>query len=218
MASQTPEYSLKKSFEKVGTLPIPIFKDQKGTIIDGLNRERAGVKCPVVTIPVENPLQLNIIKLIVNGVRRTMTAAEKTAILDNIAELSGWNPKEMEEHLPFSYSWIMKYLSPQYKDRGKAVAGALGGAKSGASQRQAEAKEVLQPKESESEEEFALRFTQLFKSHLGQLIKKDIPVIITHMNEDHDCEKCSMTESCAYFLAFVKNVKEQLPVCMQQKL
>lgn len=152
-------HTLKESFEKIGALPLPVFIDGKGVIIDGLDRVRAGVKCPVVTIPVENPLQFHIIRLVINGLRRSMSAAEKTAILDNIAELSGWSPSEMAEHLPFSYGWIMKYLSSQYKDRGKAVAGALGGRprieSEGALRRKAE-KEVLQPKSSETEEEFAL--------------------------------------------------------------
>lgn len=127
------ENSLKESFEKVGVLPIPVLVDEKGNIIDGFNRARTGVKLPIITLPIKNQLQFNIIKLVINGVRRTMTAVEKTTILDSIAELSGWTPTEMAEKLPFSYSWIMKYLSPGYKDRGKAVAGKIGGERSGAS-------------------------------------------------------------------------------------
>jgi len=124
--------TLFESFEKIGALPIPVFVDGKGTIIDGLERVRAGVKCPVVTIPVENPLQFHIIRLVVNCLRRTMSAEEKSQILAKIAELSGWTPKEMAKKLPFSYRWVMKYLPPQYKDRERAKAGKLGGEKSGA--------------------------------------------------------------------------------------
>ena len=121
--------SLKESFEKVGVLPIPMLVDEKGNIIDGFRRMRTGLgdKVPRVVLPITNRLQFNIVRLVINGVRRTMTAEEKTATLSNIAELSGWTPREMAEELPFSYNWIMKYLPPQYKDRKKAEAGSLGG-------------------------------------------------------------------------------------------
>ena len=62
-----------------------------------------------------------------NGVRRTMTAEEKTATLVNIIELSGWSPRKMAEKLPFSYEWIMKFLPFDYKNREKSAAGKLGG-------------------------------------------------------------------------------------------
>lgn len=123
--------SLKESFEKVGVLPIPILVDGKGNPIDGFNRMRTGVKVPQVVVPIKNQLQFNIIRLVINGVRRTMTAEEKTAILVNIKELSGWRNDEMAEKLPFSYSWIMKYLPNTLKDPDKAESGRQGGTKRG---------------------------------------------------------------------------------------
>ena len=122
-------HSLKESFEKVGVLPIPILIDEKGNIIDGIRRMQTGLgdKVPRVVLPIENQLQFNIVRLVINGVRRTMTAEEKTATLVNIKELSGWRNDEMAEKLPFSYSWIMKYLPADLKDPDKAKFGREGG-------------------------------------------------------------------------------------------
>lgn len=217
MASvQKPEFSLKESFEKVGILPIPILVDEKGNVIDGFNRMRSGFgdKVPHVILPIKNRLQFNIIKLVVNGVRRTMTAEEKTATLVNIKELSGWSNDKLAEKLPFSYRWFMKYLPDHMKDATKAESGRLGGiASKGSAARRAA---TLEPETAESEEDFCKRFTETFKTHLSQLLKKDLPVIISHMNEDHDCSKCGMAEACKFFLAFVTELQKQLPICMQQ--
>ena len=123
--------SLKESFEKIGVLPIPIIVDLKGNVIDGSCREQTGVKVPRVVLPIKNRLQFNIVRLVINGVRRTMTAEEKTAILVNIKELSGWRNDEIAEKLPFSYSWIMKYLPDNLKDSERAECGRQGGTKRG---------------------------------------------------------------------------------------
>jgi len=220
-AVQNPEFSLKESSKKVGFLPIPILVDKKGNVIDGFNRIRAGFKdkVPKVVLPIKNRLQFNILKLVINGVRRTMTAEEKTATLVNIKELSGWRNDQLAEKLPFSYRWIMKYLPQSMKDEKAIEAGKLGGeasTKKTIGARRAAMAKPLEPKSAETEEEFCKRFTETFKTHLSQLVKKDLPVIISHMNEDHDCSKCGMTEACQFFLAFVTELQKQLPVCMQQ--
>lgn len=225
MASvQHPEFNLKESFEKVGILPIPILVDEKGNIIDGFNRMRSGYgeKVPHVVLPIKNRLQFNIIKLVVNGVRRTMTAEEKTATLVNIKELSGWRNDQLVEKLPFSKSWIMKYLPDSLKDEEMAELGRKGGESSRGStiaprRGPMEEQPTLEPETAETEEEFCKRFSNTFKSHLSQILKKDLPVIISHLNEESDCEKCKMSGSCQFLLAFFMNLKPQLPMCMQTK-
>jgi len=48
--------------------------------------------------------------------RRQMTKDEKTAVLGGIAEITGWTPKEIAEHLSLSYTTVSTYLSDEYKD------------------------------------------------------------------------------------------------------
>ena len=37
--------------------------------------------------------------------------------MDNIAELSGWSPKEIAENLGMSADWVRKYISNKYKNQ-----------------------------------------------------------------------------------------------------
>jgi len=66
---------------------------------------------------VRDPVQLAIARLIANVCRRTVSAEEKTEWLRQIAELTGWTPRQIAENLPVSYTWVMKYLPDEYKTK-----------------------------------------------------------------------------------------------------
>lgn len=126
------EYSLKESFKKIGILPgTQILVDQNGNIIDGVHSEIAaralGLEIPKATVNIKNPAQTAIMKLVRNKCRRDMEPSEITQCLDVIGRHLGWKAKDFLEKLPFTYSWLMKYLPDRYKDPVKAKAGAVGG-------------------------------------------------------------------------------------------
>jgi hypothetical protein len=181
----------------------------------------------------------------VNKCRRTIPPEEISQELATIAQLAGWTPTEMAKNLPFSYSWIMRYLPDKFKNTAKAKAGRIGGLVSGASRasrREAKLhdnaihppKEPMLPKlrdhiirerasevviePSETEQQFAERFTSTFKSHMAQLIQKDLPTITSHMSEEHDCDECQMKTACSLLLDSFVTLQEQLPLCMKRNL
>jgi hypothetical protein len=245
MTTEESDFSLKESFEKIGALPIPKFADQNGKIIDGIHRDRLGVDVPTIKLPIKNPLQFHMVRLVVNKCRRTIPPEEISQELATIAQLTGWTPTEMAKNLPFSYSWIMKYLPVEFKNPAKAKAGRIGGLVSGTSRasrheaklqddRSRPPKKPTLPKQheqvirghppevvieaSESEKEFAERFTSTFKSHIAQLIQKDMPTIISHMSEEHNCDECQMKAACSLLLHSFMALQEQLPICMKKNL
>lgn len=76
----------------------------------------------------------------------------------------------------------------------------------------------IQTEELESEEVFAKRFTNTFSNHIAQIVKKDFPVIVNHMNEEQNCDECHMKKACEILLQSFINLRRQLPTCMQDKL
>jgi hypothetical protein len=233
MTTEESDYSLKESFDKIGALPIPRFEDLQGHDIDGLHRKMIGANVPVIKIPVKNAGQLHVMRLVINFCRRKMTAEEISDELAAIAKYYGWNAKQIAEKLPFSYDWVAKYLPDEYKDPVKAKAGTIGGQaraeayrRKSALRRQAKSEDTRQPlhpesvtmEPSESEEEFAKRFTSTFTSHITQLTKKDLPIIITYLNEEHNCGECRMKSACSLLLDSFMSLQEQLPNCMRTRL
>ena len=221
-------YSLEESRDKIGVLPIPIIKDQTGRTIDGNQREKHGLPCPIVTVKV-NPLQFEIAALITNACRREMPSEEVSERLGKIAKLSQWTPKEMAKRLPFKYTWIMKYLPDEFKERphdfevihenvdnsrrelcheNVKFDGEISGTSSESP--------VDQPQETMVQ--FAERFTNTFEAHLVQLTRKDLPTIITYMDENGHCDECTVKAACAALLKWTLAVQTQLPVCMRAKL
>ncbi len=79
-------------------------------------------------------------------------------------------------------------------------------------------KAVTQDKTLESEEEFAVRFTQRFQNHIKQLWTHDFPTIINHMNTEHNCRECHMHKACTSLLENLVQMQNQLPTCMTTKL
>ena len=111
------EYFLAKSIMQVGYL-YPVLKDANGNVIDGYHRLDIDPEWPVKKVDeVRDPVQLAIARLIANVCRRDVPAEEKTEWLGQIAELTGWAPKQIAASLPVSYTWVMKYLPDEYKER-----------------------------------------------------------------------------------------------------
>ncbi|RLG03194.1 MAG: hypothetical protein DRN61_05210 [Thaumarchaeota archaeon] len=111
------EYDLRDSIKKVGRL-YPVLVDAHGNIIDGYHRLAADPNWPVHKVEeIKDPVQLTIARLVANVCRREVPAEEKTKWLRQIAELTGWTPKQIAENLPVSYRWVMKYFPDELKDQ-----------------------------------------------------------------------------------------------------
>ena len=111
------EYFIAKSVQQIGYL-YPILKDAHGNVIDGYHRLNIDPNWPVKKVEeVTDPVQLAIARLIANVCRRDIPAEEKTEWLRQIATLTGWSPKEIAANLPVSYTWVMKYLPDEFKER-----------------------------------------------------------------------------------------------------
>jgi len=146
------DYSLRKSFEKVGLLPgARLLVDKEGRIIDGVHSwiaaKQLGLTIPSVTVDVGDPGDTAIFKLVTNKCRRELEPEEITVCLDIIGHHKNWKVKDFLDRLPFSYSWLMKYLPDRYKDAAKAKAGAEGGKATAKAFREAAARR--QPKSEE---------------------------------------------------------------------
>lgn len=121
------EYDIKDSLPRVGYL-YPILKDAYGNVIDGVHRLQLDPKWPVKKLDhITDPVQLAIARLVANVCRRDVPAEEKTEWLRQIASMTGWSPKEIAEHLPVTYDWVIKYFPQELKNKEKAIAGAKGG-------------------------------------------------------------------------------------------
>lgn len=124
---ESKEYDIKESIQKVGHL-YPVLKDAYGNVIDGFHRQKEDPNWPVKKLGhITDPVQLAIARVVANVCRRDVPPEEKTEWLRQIASLTGWSAKEIAEHLPVKYSWVMKYLPSEFKDKEKAVVGAKGG-------------------------------------------------------------------------------------------
>lgn len=120
-AASSDEYNLRLSKEKLGEL-IPILTDAHGNVIDGFHRERLDPKWYRVKAEhVVDPVQLSMARLAANVCRRQVPAEEKTKLLTNIAELTGWDVNEIAEALGMSEKWVRQYLPSEYKNKEMAT-------------------------------------------------------------------------------------------------
>lgn len=109
------EYNLAKSKTKVGSL-VPILQDAHGNIIDGFHRLKIDPEWPTLKLEnIRDNLQLTIARLVANVARREMTQEEKTLLLTEIAEATGWSPADIANATGMSYQWVCKYLPDHYK-------------------------------------------------------------------------------------------------------
>ena len=109
------DYDLKKSKQVVGPL-LPILKDKNGRLLDGFHRLRADKNWPTLTIPVEG-VKSDVARIVVNIQRRRVPRREKTRMLKDLAEKTGWTAEEIADKTGMSVSWVRKYLPSKYKDR-----------------------------------------------------------------------------------------------------
>lgn len=109
------DYDLKKSKEVVGPL-LPVLRDKNGRLIDGLHRLHADKNWPSLTIPIHG-VKSDIARIVVNVQRRQVTPKEKTQMLKDLAEKTGWNPEQIAEKTGMSVSWVRKYLPSKYKNK-----------------------------------------------------------------------------------------------------
>jgi len=132
-------YDLKASVEILPMLKEarPVIQDEKGVKIDGFHRLTVDKDWPTKTVQITDELTRMMARFSLNFCRRKLSDKEKRDAMVAFHLKTGWSPKEMAEHLPISYSFIMKYLPDKYKDQTKAEAGAIGGIASGASRREA---------------------------------------------------------------------------------
>lgn len=109
------DYDLNKSKEVVGPL-LPVLKDENGRLIDGFHRLHADKDWPTLTVPIQG-VESDIARIVVNVQRRQVTPREKTEMLKDLAEKTGWSPEQIAEKTGMSVSWVRKYLPSKYKDK-----------------------------------------------------------------------------------------------------
>jgi len=114
------EYNLHESVAKLGRL-VPIIKDAHGNIIDGEHRTQLDPKWAeefsITLESIKDPTQRLLARMNINLIRRVVSAEEKTQWLRELAELTKWTPKEIAENSGMSYTWVMKYLPDEFKER-----------------------------------------------------------------------------------------------------
>ena len=109
------KYDLAQSYRSIGAL-VPVIKDAYGNVIDGFHRLEVDSNWPSIKLEhIRSKVDLVIARLIVNVCRRRVPAEEKRELLGQIAELTGWSPKQIAEVLGMSERWVYKYLPEKYK-------------------------------------------------------------------------------------------------------
>jgi hypothetical protein len=127
LAEEREEYDLKASAKLVGPL-YPVLIDAEGNCIDGYHRMMADPEWPIQRLEhVKTREQLLMARLVANLHRRKVPAEEKTQMLADLAEETGWSPKQIAEKLVMSHEWVLKYIPDRFKDRDMQQIGALGG-------------------------------------------------------------------------------------------
>ena len=113
------DYDLKASVQLLPQLKkaFPIIRDDKGVRVDGHHRFQIDKDWPSVTIPFENENQRKIARFVANFCRRNVTEKEKRDFVTSLKIETGLPPKELANIVPMSYSWIMKYLPDEYKEK-----------------------------------------------------------------------------------------------------
>ena len=111
------KYDLAQSYRSIGAL-VPVIKDAYGNVIDGFHRLEVDSNWPSIKLEhIRSKVDLVIARLIVNVCRRRVPAEEKRELLGQIAELTGWSPKQIAEVLGMSERWVLKYIPDKYKNK-----------------------------------------------------------------------------------------------------
>ena len=128
--SEIVEYNLEASLDAVGYL-YPTIVDKHDRIIDGEHRLKVDPKWPCFRLShIESMTEYLMARIIANMHRRQPGAEEKTRLLSELAQETGWSPDEIAKRIGMSYRWVTKYLPVGYKDEEASDLGRRGGAAS----------------------------------------------------------------------------------------
>ena len=133
--SEDPELAeLVESIKTYGVLEPIVVRPKSGgafEVVAGARRLRAAKEAGLIDIPVVIKTLTDdealIIQLIENVQRKDLSEEEKTRTLQELAKRTKWTPQEIADHLNMSYTWVMKYLPDEFKDREQAEYGQKGG-------------------------------------------------------------------------------------------
>jgi len=108
---------LRPTYEKLGAL-LPVLRAPDGDVIDGIHRLKVDPAWyQQILTGINDPVKKAMARLVINVVRRQVPAEEKRQMLSEIAKLTGWSPQQIAESLGMSYTWVMKYLPDEFKQR-----------------------------------------------------------------------------------------------------
>jgi hypothetical protein len=112
------ESSLDQSVSKLGRL-VPIIKDAHGNIIDGFHRKQLDPKWEeefaIKLDNIKDPTQLLLARMNINVCRRAVSTEEKTKWLTDLAQMTGWTPKEIAEKSGWSERTVYRYMPKELK-------------------------------------------------------------------------------------------------------
>lgn len=103
--------------------PILIRQKPSGAfeVVAGARRLRAAKKAGLPTIPVIiktlTDEEAFILQLTENLQRKDLTEEEKTRGLKELARRTKWSPQQIADKLKMSYTWVMKYLPDEFKEK-----------------------------------------------------------------------------------------------------
>jgi ParB/RepB/Spo0J family partition protein len=125
---------LTESIKALGVLqPILVRPKPNGLyeIVYGQRRARAAEKAGLVEVPVTirflSDDEAFTLQLTENLQRKDLSEEEKTRALGELAKRTGWNAQRIADKLKMSYTWVVKYLPEEFKDREMAELGKRGG-------------------------------------------------------------------------------------------
>lgn len=108
---------LRSTYAGLGALS-PVLRAPTGEVIDGVHRLQVDPGWFSLTIrSINDPVKIAMARLVVNVVRRRVSAEEKTQLLSEIAKLTKWTPQQIAEATGMSEKWVRQYLPSEFKDQ-----------------------------------------------------------------------------------------------------
>ncbi len=108
---------IKTSEGIIGQL-YPILLDANGDIIDGRHRKEANPNWKTLKLDHIDTLEKKAIAiLLANTQRRTVNEEEIRIHLGILAQVTKSTPKELAKRVGMSYSWVMKYIHNEFKEK-----------------------------------------------------------------------------------------------------
>jgi ParB/RepB/Spo0J family partition protein len=124
---------LTESIKAQGVLqPILVRPKPNGLyeIVYGQRRAKAAEKAGLVEVPVSirflSDEEAFTLQLTENLQRKDLSEEEKARALGELAKRTGWNAQQIADKLKMSYTWVVKYLPTEFKDKEMSELGKLG--------------------------------------------------------------------------------------------